>query len=41
MHDYLFLLLVFVVLVGVAWLPWDALDEVARSLPQRPPHENE
>ena len=41
MHDYLFLLLVFAVLVGVAWLPWDALDEVARSLPQRPPHENE
>ena len=26
MHDYLFLL-VFIALVGVACLPWDALDE--------------
>ena len=40
-NDYLAFLLVFVALVGVAWLPWDALDEVARSLPQRPPNENE
>ena len=40
MHDYLFLL-VFIALVGVALLPWEALDEVARSLPQRPPNQNE
>ena len=40
-NDYLAFLLVFIALVGVACLPWDALDEVARSLPQRSPHENE
>ena len=41
MMDYLAFLLVFVALVGVAALPWDALDKAARSLPQRPPNENE
>ena len=40
-NDYLAFLLVFVTLVSVACLPWDALDEVTRSLPQRQPNKNE
>lgn len=40
MPDYLFLLLTFVALVGVAMLPWEAL-ETARPLPQRAPNEKE
>lgn len=40
MPDYLLMFLVFVTCLGVAALPWEALD-AARHLPQRSPNEKE
>jgi len=39
--EYLAFFLVFVACFGVACLPWEALDKVARRLPQRPPNQSE